>query len=434
MKLNIYLAIWIATVCLTFSCKIEPIAIPEDTPILVEPPTPPEDNELTNLLIGVYWPPTFDFVTDQQFKVLSQGNVDMLQYVITYSQAQNMTILDKCRDNGMKAIIFDGRVMGNDNDLSNMVSVYRNHAGLGGYYIKDEPAPNELNWASTLYKKLIALDPDHLPHVNLLPSIAASMAGLNYETDYMKAWIDKVGAPNLKFLSLDIYPFMADGTFNPVYYTELDRLRRVALEKGDLKTSAYIQSIGIPGAYRRPNENELRYNVYSMLSYGIKHPVWFTYFTPENTVNETFTDAIIDREGNKTNLYVPFQVLNAEMKKLGKVLYNMQSQIVFHTGTNIPVGAESLPTSYFLQLANPNEELLIAQLKNWPEGGRNYAMIVNKSLTETKEITFNVAGWITGIGEVSKVSGSENPITVTNNTITLTFKPGEGRLFGFKPF
>ncbi|MNL31903.1 hypothetical protein D3C87_1537190 [compost metagenome] len=131
---------------------------------------------------------------------------------------------------------------------------------------------------------------------------------------------------------------------------------------------------------------------------------------------------------------MPFQVLNAEMKKLGKVLYNMQSQIVYHTGANIPAGAESLPTSYFLQLANPNEELLIAQLKNWPEGGRNYAMIVNKSLTETKEITFNVAGWITGIGEISKVSGSENPITVTNNTITLTFKPGEGRLFGFKPF
>lgn len=434
MKLNIFSAMMIATICMLFACKIAPIAIPQDTPILITPPAPNPNTELDNVLIGIYWPPTFDFVTDQQFQVLGKAHVDMLQYVITYTQSQNMTILDKCRDNGMKAIIFDARVVGSDADLSNMVSAYSSHAGLGGYYIKDEPAPDQLNWASTLYKKLLALDPVHLPHVNLLPSIAASMAGLNYETDYMKAWIDKVGAADLKFLSVDIYPFLVNGTFNPVYYTELDRLRRVALEKGDIKTSAYLQSVGITGAYRRPNEHELRYNVYSMLAYGVKHPVWFTYFTPENSGNEVFTNAIIDPAGNKTDLYVPFQTLNAEMKKLGKVLINLQAQAVYHTGANIPAGVESLPGAYFIQPADPNDELLITQQKNWPEGGRNYAMIVNKSLTETKEMTFNVAGWITNVGEISKATGSENPITISNGTITLTFKPGEGRLFGFKPF
>ena len=66
-------------------------------------------------------------------------------------------------------------------------------------------------------------------------------------------------------------------------------------------------------------------------------------------------------------------------------------------------------------------------------------MIVNKSLTETKAITFTVAGWITDIGEISKASGSENPLSIDvapdgSKTITLTLKAGEGRLFGFKPF
>jgi len=433
MKLNTLLTVITVIFCTVSSCKVQPIAIPNDTPILIEPPAPVE-TELDNLLIGVYWPPTFDFVNDQQFQTMKQANIDMLQYVITYTQAQNMTILDKCRDNGMKAIIFDARVMGTDADLADMVSTYRSHAGLGGYYIKDEPAPDQIDWAAGLYKKLRGLDSARLPHVNLLPSIAASMNGLNYENDYMKAFVDKVGAADLKFLSVDIYPFLENGTFSPVYYTELDRLRRVALEKGDIKTSAYLQSLGIPGAYRRPNEHELRYNVYSMLAYGVKHPVWFTYFTPDNTINETFTNAIIDRQGNKTDLYVPFSALNAEMKKLGKVLIRLQSQAVYHTGASIPAGVASLPVEYFIQPANPAEELIIAQMKNWPEGGRNYSMIVNKSLTETKEITFNVAGWITEVGEISKASGSENPVNIVNSTITLTFKPGEGRLFGFKPF
>lgn len=418
------------------ACVDGTIEIPEDTPILIEAPEPEPPGELDNLVIGVYWPPTWEQVTDAQFDMLADAHVDMLQYVITYTEAQNMTILDKSRDRGMRSIIFDARAYGSDAELADMVNAYRSHAGLGGYYIKDEPSPAELDWAAAIYNKIYELDADHIPHVNLFPSFATHFTeGIDYKNDYMQGWINRVGgAARMKFLSLDVYPFMADGTFNPVYYHELDRLRSVALENSDIRTSAYLQSLGVEGAYRRPNEHELRYNVYSMLAYGIKYPVWFTYCTPDNTVNETFTEAIIDRDGNKTDLYVPFKTLNGEMKALGSKLFVMQSQIVYHTGEGVPSGVESLPAEYFVQPDNPNEDLLIAQLKNWPEGGRNYAMIVNKSLTEAKELTFNIAGWITDMDEVSKTTGSENPITINEGKVTLTFMPGEGRLFGFKPF
>lgn len=401
-------------------------------------PKPPEwatsGSDTANILIGVFFPPLWAYVNDQQFQRLGGSGVDMLQYVITYTESQNLTILDKCAANHMKAIIFDGRVYGSDNDIAAMVKTYSSHPGLGGYYIKDEPAPDTLNWAARIYRKILSYDTVHIPHVNLSPSIASYFAGMNYETDYMTRWINSVGGRGLKYLSTDFYPFLASGTIDNRYYSELDRLRRVALANSNIKTSAYLQSVGIAGVYRRPNANELTYNVYSMLAYGIKHPVWFTYFTPTHAEDPTatFTNAIITPAGDTTDLFNPFVKLNNEMKNLGNRLAKLAVYDVYHTGPSTPDGVETLPGNYFLQPVNGNNDLILTRCKNWYEGkGRNYTMIVNKSLRQSKSITFNVAGEVTYVGEISKTNGAENKVTITNRQVTLDFAPGEGRLLCF---
>jgi hypothetical protein len=293
-----------------------------------------------------------------------------------------------------------------------------------------------LNWAARIHNKILSYDPVHIPHVNLLPSIASYFSsGINYEQDYMLRWINTVGSTNLKHISTNIYPFLENGTFDNRYYPELDRLRRVALANSNIKTSAYLQSIGIPGAYRRPNVNDLTYSVYSMLAYGIKYPVWFTYFTPPDNSAQTFTNAIISRTGDTTDLYKPFVKLNKEMKGLGKRLAKLAVYSVYHTGPNTPSGVETLPVDYFVQPVNGNNDLILTRAKNWYEGGgRNYTMIVNKSLTASKSITFNVAGWVTYMGEVSKTNGTESQIAIPGWQVTLNFAPGEGRLFCFNPY
>ena len=48
-------------------------------------------------------------------------------------------------------------------------------------------------------------------------------------------------------------------------------------------------------------------------------------------------------------------------------------------------------------------------------------MVVNKSLTQSKTITFNIAGWITAMGEISKTNGTESAIPITGGQVTLTF-------------
>lgn len=391
-------------------------------------------NDTSNIMIGVYWPPEWAYVNDQQFQLLGTTGVDILQYVITYTESQNLTILNECAANNLKAIVFDARVYGSNSDIANMVTAYSSNAGLGGYYIKDEPTPSILDSMAHIYRTILSYDAVHIPHVNLLPSISSYFSGVNYQTTYMQPWIDTVGSTNLKYLSTDIYPFLADGTFDNRYYPELDRLRNVALNNSNIKTSAYLQSVGISGAYRRPNVNELEYNVYSMLAYGIKYPVWFTYFTPPNSGGETFTNAILSSTGDTTDLFAPFVRLNKEMKNLGGRLSKLAVYDVYHWGPNIPSGAETLPSTYYVQPTSTSNNLIITNCKNWYEGaGRNYTMIVNKSLTQSLSISFSIAVWITYMGEISKANGTENQITISNGEVTLTFAPGEGRLFCFDP-
>lgn len=392
-------------------------------------------NDTSNIMVGVFWPPPLEYVNDLQFQRLGNAGVDILQYVLTYTESQNLTILNKSQANNLRSIIFDARVYGNDSDIAGMVSAYSTHPGLGGYYIKDEPLPAILDSMARIYRKILSYDPVHIPHVNLLPSIYTGFSGVNYETTYMQRWIDSVGSTNLKHLSTDIYPFLANGTFDDRYYPELERLRRVGLANSNVKTSAYLQSVGIAGGYRRPNASELKYNVYSTLAYGIKYPVWFTYFTPANYTGTTFTDAILTITGDTTDLFSPFVNLNKEMKNLGKRLSKLTVYNVYHSGPNIPTGAELVPTSFYIKPTNNTNDLIITNAKNWYEGvGRNYSMVVNKSFTQSKTITFNIAGWITWMGEISKTNGNESQLPVTNGQITLTFAPGEGRLFCFNPY
>lgn len=391
--------------------------------------------DTTNILIGVYWPPLLEFANDQQFKLLEDAQVDVLQYVIPYTQEQNLKLLDLSAKYHLTSIIADARVNGTNASIAAMVAAYKRHKGLAGYYIKDEPTIEQLDQMAGMYKALLAQDPVHIPHVNLNPVYATGMlAGRNYEKDYVEKWIALAGAKNLKSLSFDNYMFMDDGTLREApYYQNLDIIRRLGL-KYDIKTSAYLQSVGIPGAYRRPNEQELRFNMYSILAYGVKYPVWFTYTRPADNTAERFTPAILNTGGQVTDLYEPFKQLNREAKNLGRELVKLQATAVYHTGPAIPQGAEPLPGAYYLQPAPGSGSLLMARMQDPSEGNRQYAMIVNKSLTDVVTLTFNVHAPVTAIEEVSKLTGTRNALQIVNGKITVSFEPGEGRLLRFNAF
>lgn len=376
--------------------------------------------------IGIFWPPVWEHTNLKQYKIIEDANVTYIQNVLGSlldTEERNLKMLRLAGKCNLRMFVADPRVKGTKADIEAMIGTYRKFPATSGYYIIDEPDLKGLEGAARKYKTILEFDNLTVPYVNLLPLWAVS----DYDT-YVNQWIETCGKENLKYLSFDCYPFMADGSFRDSYYHNLNAIRKAGL-KNEVKTSCYLQSVGIPKAYRRPGIADLRLNVFSCLAYGIKNAVWFTYWTPTNR-GEVFTNAIIDSCGQKTELYLPFKQLNRQMKQLGKTLIGLDAVNVFHTGAKIPGEAERLPSGFLVSPANPEKELIITSFVQ-KDTHHKYIMVVNKSMENTEVVRMNLDTKISGIKEISSVSGKPESVQVNlaDHILELNLLPGEGKLY-----
>ena len=388
------------------------------------------DTSKQQFIIGIFWGPPAGLSTNEQYRAIRAANVDYIQFTEDAmhpgvdARKRNMEILELAEKNGLKYYPADPRVNGSEADITNMVNTYKSHPATGGYYIKDEPGPDALDKYAAIYRQIIRQDPACVPFVNLLPDFAVK----DYEKSYVEKWVEKVGKDNLQYLSFDNYPFRWDGSFGETYFNNLDIFRRAGL-KYDVKTSCYLQSMGIVGAYRRPDANELRYSVYSALAYGIKNIVWFTYCTPTGQPVEKFMSAVIDSNGNKTDMYAPFKTVNGEAHQLGKTLVNLDAMEVFHTRPQGP-GQVALPAGFFWQPEQRNADLIITRFVS-RNSKKEFVMVVNKSLTNGQQLIFAIHRPVKKIYEVSKKGKYHTSARYRrkNSTLRADFLPGEGKLF-----
>jgi len=246
--------------------------------------------------------------------------------------------------------------------------------------------------------------------------------------DYCEEWVNTVGASNLKYLSYDHYPYNSGSIgITADYFTNLEYVRNIGLQK-NVKISSFMQSTGIVGnGMRRPNANEIRYNVYTTLAYGVKGLTWFTWWTP-NAENGNWQEAIISKTGTKSDLYTSIKKVNGEVKKLGPTLMGLTSQAVYHSGV-MEKSTQSVPNNFWWKPASTSDNVIISYFTN--SNGRKYIMAVNRDLTTTHTLTFKVKSKPSAVNEVSKLTGSEVNTNYNSSTGVLSgsFLPGEGKLY-----
>lgn len=381
-------------------------------------------------LIGIFWPPVWAHTNDLQYKRMREANIDLIENVSStdlYTTEKNRKMLDLAARHGMKVIVADPRVHGSTGDVQAMVNDFKNHPATFGYYIMDEPDTAKLNWCAQTLKTIVAADPTRMAHVNLFPvyALGAQLGSINYEKEYIERWIEMAGKENIEYLAFDHYPYAGDGSFRISYYENMDIIRRAGLKYG-LKTSAYLQSMGVPGAFKRPTEGELRYNVYSMLAYGIKHPVWFTYWTPAGQ-GEKFLPSVVDTAGNPTDLYPQVKQLGAEMKQLGKTLIGLDAKEVYHSGSQLPEGVLNLPAGAVLSPVGKGD-FIFSQFKD-KVNGQEYIMIVNKDYNYNQSVVLRIGKSVKSIVELGKTGSDKKINWEKNRELKQQFLPGEGRLF-----
>ena len=383
-----------------------------------------------NIMISIFWPPTKDYINDEQYKLMADAGIT---YVMGAGDAlgEKETVekmLALCDKYGMLMTVGDDRLGRNllnmsEDEIKAVVAEYQNVPGVGGYYMLDEPFNPNIFFDA--YRVLKSVEPDKYMHLNFLPS--ASYANMETYISQMDDWCKlcaSTGYP-LDYLMYDRYPYgVAAGSMDRVgFLANMDACHDVGLAN-DVKTGAYIQSICIPGGFRRPTDSEIRYEIYMYLAYGYKQISYFTWFTPVDR-SEPFEDGIISSTGVPNKHYAAVSKINHEVLALGKVLIDCDALEIYLNGETW--GQESIPEDFPVQPTD-NKNYTVSLLKN-RESGRNYLMVVNNNFSKGQSLSLVLDSKITGLYEVSKTDGTLSEVSLDGRKLEIELAAGDGVLY-----
>ncbi|MBO7296718.1 MAG: discoidin domain-containing protein [Clostridia bacterium] len=382
-----------------------------------------------NIMISIFWPPTKQYVNDEQYKLMADAGIT---YVMGAGDALGEKhvqekMLELCAKYGMMMTVGDDRLGGNllrmsEEEILAVVEEYKSVPGVGGYYMLDEPFnPNTFFDA---YRILKSAEPDKYMHLNFLP--AGAYANMDTYKSQLNDWCKlcaSTGYP-LDYLMYDRYPYgPAAGSMDRVgFLSNMAAVHEVGLANG-VKTGAYIQSVCIPGAYRRPTDSEIRYEIYMYMAYGYKQISYFTWFTPVER-SEPFADGIISATGVPNKHYAGVSKVNLEVLALGKVLIDCDALEIYLNGETW--GQESIPEDFPVQPAD-KKNYTVSLLKSRVDG-RNYIMVVNNDFSRQQTVELSLDADITALWEVSKKDGSLSSVSFNGGKLTLTLAAGDGVL------
>lgn len=319
-----------------------------------------------------------------------------------------------------------------------------------GYYVKDEPSASQFKATAELFDMCLKSDPERSPYVNLYPNYAGTTALGGTYAQHVQNFVDIVGAENLEYLSYDHYPFTASETVRNSYFSDMETIRKVGYNSGRLKTLGMPQS-GWWAGMRKPNVDEMRWNVNTYVAYGFKAISYFCWASPKYTSvadgGEAMQDFVIDRDGTRTELYEPLAEQNWQIRQLGDLLMSIDCAHAYHSGSNVADGAEKLPKSFFIQPESKQDSYIISLFYN-KDNTETYVMIMNNSTSESKRGKFSVSAdsGVTSITEFkSTVSGdnlpnhkdlkntlgkpSQTEISVESGVFETDFLPGEVKIY-----
>ncbi len=380
--------------------------------------------------ISVYWPPTVNYVNAEQYKYLGEAGITLVENVQdeTTNDAYNMKMAELANRNGMQILAKD-HIVGLSLKYMDAAAIqkyakrYTNVPGIGGIFIIDEPL-NAMEYAKA-YNAMDQVAPDYYKHLNFFPF--SFYGGPANSDKAMQSWLDATGPHTMadaNYLKYDRYPFKEGTTDYADFFTNLDSVRTLGL-KNSIKTSSYLQSIGIPGYMRRPNAAEVRYEANVSMAYGYKQLVYFTWWTPSGR-SEPFTDGIMTADGRKTDLYEPVKKLNSEITALGPTLMKLDAKEVYLSGNTY--GQKAVPASFFVQ-PKSGGDLVISHMVDRVTG-EDYVFVVNNSFTAGQDVKLKFGDSVTAVREVKRDNGKLGGLEkLSSGELTRHLNVSEGVLY-----
>lgn len=307
-----------------------------------------------------------------------------------YHDEQIQRALDAAEGTGVKIMATSNGIY---SDTRNSVGKFKNHPGIAGWFLRDEPVAAGFKDLSDFRDRIMEADSTHLLYLNLLPVPAnpTDYGTRDYE-DYVQRFADEVRLP---LISFDYYPIVENKDAGiiytrPPFYENFEIIRKVASRNG-LPFWAFCLSTA-HDPYPVPTAVHLRCEAFTALAYGAQGIQYFTYWQPEaGTWN--FHHAPIDETGKRTDTYYLIRDLNREIQALSKVFLGAEIDDVAHTGDNIPQGTKrlsSLPEG-FGELTSDGQGVMVSRFHN---GKSDYLMLLNRDIDHAQTVNLQRPGGI----------------------------------------
>ncbi len=376
--------------------------------------------------IGFWVDPPLDDQADAHYREIADANFTML---IGSSAGGDPKAMEKqlalCEKYDIKAVMFCSGVTPEKLPTG---------PACWGYALRDEPGADDFPALRAQVDAVRQARPGMLAYINIFPNYASEkQLGTPTYDEYVSRFLKEV---DVDVLSMDHYPVFkpdqADGRDN--YCANLAVMRKQSLEArvpfwNFFNTMPY-------GPQTDPTEDQLRWQIYTSLTYGARGVLYFCYCTP---VSYEFPKggAIIARDGHRTRHWEQARQLNAGIKNLGPVLMRLTSTDVRRV-TPDSVPAEVLKDTPIHNITrdavDPPNDYLVGLYRH--EDGRRAVMFTNYRFAYTAWPTVEFDVPVEQVKEVDKATGNE--IAVRDDSpempgTQLSLDAGEGRLFLLQP-
>lgn len=304
-----------------------------------------------------------------------------------------------------------------------------------GWVIGDEPPVSALANLATFYNYVRQGEISNTKLCYTANGPADSMSHIEATADIL----------NPDMMYYDLYPWSIFGGIQDSL-AQMMRIRNVAIARG-LPYGTWLQAFEGDGMSASRN----RVNVFSHLTTGYTHLSYWTYdFRPDTG------DALIDVAGNPTAMYIAAMGSNAEAANIGQALRFLDSTDVRFIGTGLggengpPVGmsnwsvgagGDNLITSVQV---DAGQNLPDTTYKNGLIGlftdddGQRYFFLTNlahgsgaSAAVQALNYTLTFDNSVTELLRLNRITGLQEIVPLTGNTLKINFPGGTGDLFKY---
>jgi hypothetical protein len=348
-------------------------------------------------------------------------------------------VLDLARDAGVKMITGIRGARGWDTDIdesfvAEQVRRVRDHEGLFGYVVDDEPFADRFAVNAQLFRLFRQHDPEHYVYYNhWAPGM--SWHGFHSYEEMLDRYFELCRPTHVSADLYPIEPVSADdwqahkdsvpwyfprhrARLLPHYFEMLEILRQYA-RKWDVPLLAWTLA-----AHRylpETAEGEMRFQLMTGLAYGARGLQYFGYYA---------NWMLADHHGEPTANWHIARRINQELKSLGQVIRRLRHIGVYHHPGNLPYTRllDQHCLGHKNDLFSRGDPIVVGQFL---DDQYEYALIVNRSPFEPGQIEFHFGTDDEVLGFNPQLTDWIRPWPYNPRKMSISLPPGEGRLYRF---